>query len=60
MDNFTFFADNVPQIVWTSKSDGSLDYFNQKWYEYTGMCYEKSKDLGIHKIIHPDEQQKTV
>jgi PAS domain S-box-containing protein len=30
-------ADAMPQIVWTATPDGSVDYFNARWYEYTGL-----------------------
>ena len=29
-------ADAMPQIVFTAKPDGTVDYFNRKWYELTG------------------------
>jgi PAS domain S-box-containing protein len=34
--SFRQLADAMPQIVFTSKPDGSLDYFNQRWFDYTG------------------------
>src|SRR3954454_20982376 len=30
-------ADAMPQIVWTSGSDGATTYFNRQWFDYTGM-----------------------
>ncbi|PPT91149.1 histidine kinase [Xanthomonas theicola] len=30
-------ADAMPQIVFTATADGNVDYFNQRWYEYTGL-----------------------
>jgi PAS domain S-box-containing protein len=29
-------ADAMPQIVWAARPDGTLDYFNQRWFEYVG------------------------
>ena len=29
-------ADTMPHIVWTADRDGAVDYFNGRWYEYTG------------------------
>ena len=29
-------ADSIPQLVWTSQPDGHGDWFNQRWYDYTG------------------------
>ncbi|MBN6151551.1 PAS domain-containing protein [Xanthomonas sp. AmX2] len=30
-------ADAMPQIVFTATPDGDVDYFNRRWYEYTGL-----------------------
>ncbi len=30
-------ADAMPQIVFTTMPDGQVDYFNKRWYEYTGL-----------------------
>ena len=30
-------ADAMPQIVWTAKPDGTVDYRNRRWYELTGV-----------------------
>lgn len=29
-------ADAMPQVVWAARSDGVLDYTNQRWTEYSG------------------------
>lgn len=34
-NNFKNLANSVPQIVWTATPDGTLDYFNDRWYEYS-------------------------
>jgi PAS domain-containing protein len=30
-------AEAIPQIVFTSPSDGEVNYFNRRWYEFTGI-----------------------
>lgn len=30
-------AEAIPQIVWTSPANGEVNYFNRRWYEFTGM-----------------------
>jgi PAS domain S-box-containing protein len=48
-------ADAMPQIVWTSGTDGGATYFNRRWFEYTGMAPE---DAGPHawlQVVHPDD-----
>ncbi|AHM61648.1 PAS/PAC sensor hybrid histidine kinase [Flammeovirgaceae bacterium 311] len=49
----------IPQIVWSTKPNGDHDYFNQRWYEYTGRSFEQSKDEGWSQALHPDDVQRT-
>ncbi|MBA3707322.1 MAG: PAS domain S-box protein [Planctomycetes bacterium] len=44
-----------PQIIWTATGEGSVDYFNSRWYRFTGRTPESS--LGDHWIdaVHPEE-----
>jgi PAS domain S-box-containing protein len=48
-------ADAIPQIVWTANPDGALDYYNQKWFDYTGLTLEETKGWGWEPVIHPDD-----
>ncbi|MBK7885225.1 MAG: PAS domain S-box protein [Chitinophagaceae bacterium] len=60
VNEFRFLSDIIPQIIWTSKPDGNLDYFNKKWYEYTGLAFEQTKDSGWETVIHPDDLQNCI
>jgi PAS domain-containing protein len=33
--------DTVPSFLWTSLPDGSKEYLNKRWYEYTGLSLEE-------------------
>ncbi|HYO07381.1 MAG TPA: PAS domain-containing protein [Tepidisphaeraceae bacterium] len=35
---FRELADAMPQIVFAARPDGEVDYFNRRWYEYTGLA----------------------
>ena len=43
----------MPHLIWTMMPDGSLDYFSERWYEYTGLTPEQSIGLGYQQAIHP-------
>ncbi len=58
--NFRELANSMPQIVWTAGPDGALDYYNQRWFEYTGMTYEQTRGWGWEPVIHPDDYQKCI
>ena len=57
---FRFLADSMPQIVWTAKPDGNLDYYNERWCDYTGMSAEETKDWGWKPVLHPDDVDNCV
>ncbi len=57
---FQFLADSIPQIVWTSKPDGNLDYYNQFWFDYTGMTLEETLGWGWKPVLHPDDLENCV
>ncbi|WP_413290575.1 response regulator [Bdellovibrio sp. HCB337] len=48
-------ADAVPNMIWKSKVDGTLDYFNKVWADYTGLSSEQSVGSGWQEAIHPSD-----
>lgn len=52
---YRFLANTMPQLVWTTRSDGSIDYVNQPWYDYTGLSFDQSQTDAWQEIIHPDD-----
>ncbi len=53
-------ADAMPQIVWTANPDGGLDYYNQRWFDYTGMTLEQTEGWGWEPVLHPDDVENCV
>jgi two-component system, OmpR family, phosphate regulon sensor histidine kinase PhoR len=54
-EHFKFLADSIPVIVWTAKPNGDFDYFNHRWYNYTGLTFEESRGSGWQSVVHPDD-----
>lgn len=50
-----FILDSIPQKLVTTKPDGSVDYFNPQWMEYTGLSFEQLRDWGWKQFIHPED-----
>jgi PAS domain S-box-containing protein len=48
-------CDAVPEIVWTAKANGTPDYFNRRWFEYTGLSVEDALGNGWLAAVHPDD-----
>ncbi len=51
-------AEAVPQLVWTAGPDGGVDYFNKRWYAYTGTTPDGSLNQGWRLLIHPDDRER--
>jgi len=58
-ERFRQLADAMPQMVWTARPDGSLDYFNEQWYEFSGLRRGVFGDESWEPLIHPDDVQKS-
>jgi PAS domain S-box-containing protein len=56
---FRQLADAMPQIVWAARPDGYIDYYNQRWYEYTGFAEGYGQE-SWEPILHPDDVQRCV
>src|SRR6476661_9552666 len=52
-------ADAMPQIVWTARPDGRLDYYNQRWFDYTGITLDETQGRGWEMLLHPDDFPKS-
>src|SRR5438094_3750604 len=52
--------DTVPSFLWTSLPDGSKEYLNKRWYEYTGLSLEQAKGWGWKVVVHPDDLDRLV
>jgi PAS domain S-box-containing protein len=53
-------AEAMPQVVWTTTADGTTDYYNQRWFDYTGLRHEPSDATIWQTVIHPDDLQPCI
>jgi PAS domain S-box-containing protein len=56
---FRVLADAMPQIVWTTRPDGYHDYFNHRWYEFTGVPEGSTYGNEWSELFHPDDRERT-
>lgn len=56
---FRQLADAMPQMVWTARPDGYVDYYNERWYEFTGFGRVAFGDASWESILHPDDRERT-
>jgi PAS domain S-box-containing protein len=53
-------AEALPQIVWTARADGALDFYNKRWFDYTGMTLEQTRGWGWQPVLHADDLQSGI
>ena len=56
---FRSIANAMPQMVWSSMPDGRHDYFNQQWYDFTGVAEGSTNEDEWNNVFHPDDQQRS-
>ena len=55
---FRTLADTMPQMVWSTLPDGFHDYYNARWYEFTGMPAGSTDGEAWNGMFHPDDQDR--
>lgn len=52
--------ETIPTIVWIARPDGSNEFANRRWVEYTGMSSSFTTDSGWYAAIHPEDLNRYV
>ena len=53
---FRLVADSLPQILWSAMPDGFHDYFNRRWYEFTGLADRSTDGDAWLSVVHADDK----
>src|SRR6476660_2987591 len=48
--------DTIPTLAWSILPDGSNEFLNKRWHEYTGLSPEESHGSGWQVAIHPEDR----
>jgi PAS domain S-box-containing protein len=54
-ERFRLICNTMPQLVWTATPDGLIDFYNTRWYEYTGLPRGEGLGNGWKQAFHPDD-----
>jgi PAS domain S-box-containing protein len=57
-DQFRVLAETLPQLVWTARPDGYHDYFNRRWYEFTGLPRDEPVGSGWSGVVHEEDRSR--
>ena len=52
--------DQMPTLAWSCRPDGSAEFVNQRWLDYTGLSMEEAVGWGWQATIHPEDLGKTM
>ncbi|HEX2763633.1 MAG TPA: PAS domain-containing protein [Allosphingosinicella sp.] len=55
---FRAITDSIDQMIWSTQPDGFHDYFNQRWYDYTGVPPGSTDGEAWNGMFHPDDQER--
>jgi PAS domain S-box-containing protein len=55
---FQAIANSIDQMIWATRADGFHDYFNDRWYEFTGVPYGSTDGDHWNGIFHPDDRDR--
>ena len=47
--------ETIPATAWTGRPDGTNDFVNRRWQEYTGLSLQGMSDFGWRTVLHPDD-----
>jgi PAS domain S-box-containing protein len=57
-ERFRVIANSIDQMIWATQPNGFHDYYNQRWYEYTGVPEGTTDGEEWNGMFHPDDQDR--
>src|ERR1700741_4491082 len=56
-DQLRIMIDKIPTLAWACRPDGTAEFLNQRWHEYTGLSTEEALGWGWKIPIHPEDSE---
>ena len=53
-------VESVDQMVWSSRPDGYHDFFNRRWYDFTGVEFGSTDGEAWMRLFHPDDHDRAI
>jgi PAS domain S-box-containing protein len=57
---FRALADNISQLAWIADATGSVSWYNQRFYDFTGRSFEELQGRAWQVLHHPDHVERVV
>ncbi len=55
---FEAIVNSIDQMIWSTLPNGDHDYFNDRWYDFTGAAPGSTDGAGWKDMFHPDDQER--
>ncbi|WP_395823257.1 PAS domain S-box protein [Archangium minus] len=52
---FQLLIDTLPHLAWMSRADGTCEFVNRPWHEYTGLSMAESLGYDWTRVVHPED-----
>ena len=50
-------VETIPAMAWTARPDGTNEFVNKRWAEFTGLSAEDTAGSGWMAAVHPQDRQ---
>jgi len=57
---FMTFCNVMPQLIWTTTPTGYVDWWSERWCDFTGLTLLESTGLAWGQSIHPNDLNETL
>ncbi len=51
-------VDAIPTLAWAARPDGSAEFLNRRWLDYTGLSTEQASDWGWAAALHAEDRDR--
>ncbi len=49
--------DTIPALAWCARPDGSMEFLNRQWHDYTGLSPAETMGWGYQAAFHPEDRK---
>src|SRR5262249_10507364 len=56
--NLRQLTETIPEMLWSATPDGTIDYCNARFLNYTGLSAEQVMGMGWQRAIHPEDSER--
>ena len=56
---FNTLLEAISPMTWMQRATGEIEYFNQRWYDYTGLTLAETAGFNWQTVLHPDDIDRT-